>query len=38
MENYSAIKKETLPSVTPWMEFEDIMPKWSKLERETNTV
>ena len=34
MENYSTIKKETLPFVTPWMEFEDITPKWSKLDRE----
>ena len=34
MGNYSTIKKETLPFVTPWMEFEDITPKWSKLDRE----
>ena len=34
MENYSAIKKETLPFAKPWMEFEGIMPKWSKLHRE----
>lgn len=34
MENYSAIKKETLPFATPRMEFEGIMPKWSKLHRE----
>lgn len=34
MESYSAIKKEALPFVTPWMESEDITPKWNKLERQ----
>lgn len=37
MENYSAIKKGTLPFVTLWIGFEGIMPKWSKLEKHCMT-